>query len=321
MTYTSLILIFLLLFIIELIYFRVADMFNIIDKPNHRSSHSSVTLRGGGIIFAISLFLYPVIFGCDYLWFLLGLLAITTISFLDDVSPVSNKLRIAFHLIAVALMFTQLHLFDLPLYLIILALVLVIGTINAINFMDGINGITGSYALITLLSLFYINSYCISFTIPAFLIMAILSVLVFMFFNFRKSAVCFAGDVGSVGIAFIILFFLLQLIVKTNNFNYLLLLLLYGLDTVTTIIFRLLRRENIFDAHRSHFYQYWANERKYPHLVISVIYSVLQLLINSLIIFWLPESIVFAVTGILLSTILFIALRFSTEGSAKLLGH
>ncbi|WP_069660389.1 MraY family glycosyltransferase [Arcticibacter eurypsychrophilus] len=310
----------ILLFILELIYFEAANKFNIIDQPNHRSSHTSVTLRGGGIIFPIALLLYPLYFGFKYKYFLLGLATVLVISFIDDIKPVSNKLRIVFHLIAVTLMFHQLGLFDLSFYWIILALILVIGSINAINFMDGINGITGSYTLITLCSLLYINSSIIEFVVPSFLITSIISVVVFNFFNFRKKARCFAGDVGSVSIAFIILFFLLLLIIKTENFSYLLLLLLYGLDAVTTICFRLIRKENIFDAHRSHFYQYLANEKKMPHLLVSSIYALSQLIINVVVLFWMPYSVIAFVLFLLVSALLFLTMRLLTEGSSKLFG-
>ncbi|WP_090557880.1 MraY family glycosyltransferase [Pedobacter hartonius] len=313
--------IFVLLFLLESFYFFLADKYNIIDQPNHRSSHQVVTLRGGGIIFALSLLLYPLYFGFNYGYFLIGLTVISFISFLDDIKPVSNKLRIFFHLVGVAFMFYQLGLFNLPFYWIILALILVIGSINAINFMDGINGITGFYALITLCTLLFINIYISAFITSSIIITAIISVLVFNFFNFRIKAKCFAGDVGSVSIAFIIMFLLLQLIIKTENFSYLLLLLLYGLDTVTTIIFRIIRGERVFEAHRSHFYQYWANERKVPHLIISSAYGVAQLTINALIIFWMPYSIFLLSLSLLFSAVIFVVIRFSLEGSSKLIQH
>jgi UDP-GlcNAc:undecaprenyl-phosphate GlcNAc-1-phosphate transferase len=321
MDISILIIISILLFLAEIVYFKIADRFNIVDQPNHRSSHSTLTIRGGGIIFIIALLLYPVFYGFNYLYFLLGLTAIGLVSFMDDLKPVSNKLRIIVHLIGVALMFYQLQLFDLPFYWIFLALFLVIGSINAINFMDGINGITGSYALITLCTFLYINFKVIDFTASSLIITSIISLIIFNFFNFRTKAKCFAGDVGSVSIAFIIMFFLLQLIIKTENFNYLLLLLIYGMDTVTTIFFRKIRRENIFDAHRSHFYQYWANERKIPHLVVSSIYAFVQLLVNLLIIFWMPQSIFVLIISLLFCTIIFLITRFSIEGRLKLLGR
>lgn len=310
---------FCVLIFFEVIYFKFANKFKIIDQPNHRSSHSTVTIRGGGIIFSLSLILYPLHFGFEYGYFLLGLGAIAFISFMDDISSVSNKLRIVFHLVATALLFYQLELFDLPIYLIILAFFMVIGSINAINFMDGINGITGAYALITLCSLLYINIYLIEFVTTSFLITSIISVTVFCVFNFRTRAKCFAGDVGSVSIAFIILFFLLQLIIKSGNLNYLLLLLLYGLDTVTTIVFRLIRKERIFEPHRSHFYQHLANERKMPHLLVSSIYALVQLTLNMGVVFLMPRSAFILCLSLFFAGVIFILVRFSLEGKAKLL--
>ena len=308
------------LFASELFYFKIADHFNIIDKPNHRSSHTEITIRGGGIIFPFAVLAFSIYQGFVYPYFLIGLLLIGFISFLDDIRELSSKVRMLFHITAVALLFYQLNLFTLPIYWILIALIFVIGTINAINFMDGINGITGGYGLVTLLTLQYINSAKVNFTADGFLIISILAVLVFNFFNFRTKAKCFAGDVGSVSLAFIVAFFLLQLITKTGNLSYLLLLLLYGLDAVTTIIFRLIRKENILKAHRSHFYQYLANEKKLPHVLVASIYVSVQTLINIIWISFQPAGYHNLAFAIILATITFIAIRFYLEGSDKLLG-
>ena len=233
---------FFILFALEFLYFKIADKYNIIDHPNHRSSHTKVTIRGGGIIFPIGFLLGAFYLKAEYSCFLAGLLLISFISFRDDIKPTSRRLRILFHLTAVALLFYQLGMYNISWYGILLGFVFAIGTINAVNFMDGINGITGGYGLITLLTLYYINKQIILFTDGKYLIICITSLLVFNFFNFRIKAKCFAGDVGSVSLAFIILFFLLQLILKTGDLNYLLLLLCYGLDTTTTILFRLFRK-------------------------------------------------------------------------------
>lgn len=309
---------FFLLFIIELLYFKIADNCNIIDHPNHRSSHTKVTIRGGGIIFSIALLLGSLYLGGQYGYFILGLFVISLISFIDDIKPVSNKLRILFHLIGVALLFYQVGMYDLPYYWIIVGLVFVIGTINAVNFMDGINGITGGFGLITLLTLYCINSYINVFTEESYLILSILSLLVFNFFNFRTKAKCFAGDVGSVSMAFIIVFFLLQLIIKTSNLNYLLILLVYGLDTVTTIAFRLFRKENIFEAHRSHFYQFWANEKKIPHLFVAITYTVIQGIIDFILVRFNPASVINLILSVIITAIIFILMRIHFEGSNKL---
>lgn len=307
--------------LIELLYFKLAEKLNIIDKPNHRSSHTIVTIRGGGIIFALALILYPIYFGTGYRYFLLGLFAVAAISFADDIKPVSSTIRILFHIFAVSLMFFQLGLFNFPIYWVILAFFLVIASINAINFMDGINGITGSYSFITLSTLLYINCYVTKFVVPSFLMVTIIAVLVFNFFNFRLKAKCFAGDVGSVSIAFIILFFMLELIIKTENLTYLLLLLLYGLDTASTIGFRIIRKEKISEPHRSHFYQFLANEKNIPHILVSSIYAIVQLGINLILIIFIPSSVLILLLSLLCSGVIFIVLRFSLEGSSKLLGE
>lgn len=309
----------LLCFTFELIYFRIADKYNIIDHPNHRSSHTKITIRGGGIIFSIALLLAFFAFGFQYPYFISGLFLISIISFIDDVKTISNRARIICHFIAVALLFYQLNLYAEPLYLIMLGLVFVIGTINAINFMDGINGITGGYGLVALVTLFYINRYIVAFTHEAYLMVSITSVLVFSFFNFRKKAKCFAGDVGSVSLAFIIVFFLLQLILKTNNINYILFLLIYGLDAATTIFFRILRKENIFEAHRSHFYQFLANEKKILHIFISILYMFCQIIINILVVKCLPDNLLALLIVIFLSLAIFVIMRLWFEGPQRLL--
>ncbi|MGZ3964436.1 MAG: MraY family glycosyltransferase [Mucilaginibacter sp.] len=303
-----------ILFILELIYFKIADRWNIIDRPNHRSSHTKVTIRGGGVIFPAGCLLVFLCLSGGYVYFIVGLLLISMVSFMDDMNPISKRLRIIVHLISVALLFYQLGLFHLESYWILLGLVFVIGTINAINFMDGINGITGGYALVTLVTLYYINRHLISFTNETYLVISILSSLVFNFFNFRVKAKCFAGDVGSVSIAFMIAFFLLQLILKTNNLNYLFLLLIYGLDSSTTILFRIMRKEKIFEAHRSHFYQFLSNEKKISHLIVASGYAFFQLIINAMLLNFASTSLYISIVALVFFALIFVLVRFNTEG-------
>ena len=279
-----------ILFAAELLYFRIADHFNIIDKPNLRSSHSHITLRGGGIIFYIGMLLYAAFYGMQYPWFLMGLTLITGISFMDDVRPVPNRYRLACHFVAMLLMCYQWGLFtEYSVWYIPVALIFCTGVINAYNFMDGINGITGGYSLVVLGVLAFINAKMVPFMNSEFIYIALLSVLVFNFFNFRKRAKCFAGDVGSVSIAFIILFILGKLILVTGNLSYIILLAVYGVDSVLTIVHRLVLRENIFEAHRKHAYQLMANELKIPHVAVSIFYMVLQVVIT-MVYLLLPDS-------------------------------
>ena len=268
-----------LLFLAELFYFKLADKCNIIDKPNERSSHTKVTLRGGGIIFYFGALVYFLTNHWEYPWFMVALTLITFISFVDDIRSTSQGLRLVFHFSAMALMFYQWGLFSLSWWWIIIALIVCTGIINAYNFMDGINGITGGYSLVVLVALAYINSEITTFVEPALINTVLCSVLVFCFFNFRKKAKCFAGDVGSVSIAFILLFLIGKLILTTGDFSWIILLSVYGVDSVLTIIHRLMLHENIGLPHRKHMYQLMANELKMPHVVVALIYMVAQAVI------------------------------------------
>ena len=273
------VIILVLLFLTELFYFRVADKFNIIDKPNERSSHSRITLRGGGIIFYFGALAYFLTNDWEYPWFILALSLITFISFVDDIRSTSQGLRLVFHFSAMALMFYQWGLFSLSWWWIIIALIVCTGIINAYNFMDGINGITGGYSLIILGALAYINEEMVSFAEPALIYTVLCSVVVFCFFNFRRKAKCFAGDVGSVSIAFILLFLIGKLILKTEDFSWMILLAVYGVDSVLTIIHRLMLHENIGLPHRKHMYQLMANELKIPHVVVSLVYMAVHAIV------------------------------------------
>ena len=265
-----------LLFVTELFYFKIADKCNIIDKPNERSSHTRITLRGGGIIFYFGALAYFLTSGWEYPCFMLALTLVTFISFVDDVKSISQLTRLFSHFSAMALMFYQWGLFSLSWWWLVPALIVCTGIINAYNFMDGINGITGGYSLVVLAALAYINQEIVPFVEKDFIYTVICSVLVFCFFNFRKQAKCFAGDVGSVSIAFIVLFLIGKLIILTEDFSWIVLLAVYGVDSVLTIIHRLMLHENIGLPHRKHLYQIMANELKLPHGIVSSIYMGVQ---------------------------------------------
>ena len=161
------------------------------------------------------------------------------------------------------------------------ALIVCVGIINAYNFMDGINGITSGYSLTVLLPLIILN-HSIHFIEMSYLIVAAIACVVFSYFNFRPKgkAKCFAGDVGSIGIAFIVLLPLGKLILQTGDLTYILLLAVYGVDTILTICHRIMLHENLGQAHRKHAFQIMANELKIPHEVVSLGYMILQLIIS-----------------------------------------
>jgi len=287
-----------LLFLAELIYFRIADRWNIIDKPNERSSHSYITIRGGGIVFLLAFWAWNIHQGWPYVWASLGLLLVGVISIWDDMQSLPNRIRLAAHIGGVLLLIYDTGLMEiLPIGWLLLVPVLFIGALNAYNFMDGINGITALYSLTFLLTMAWLNEK-ILFLDSYFFVWTSAALLVFLFFNFRKRAKCFAGDVGSMGIGFILLFALILLIQKTGELKYILFLSLYGLDSVLTIVQRLLRKENVFKAHRLHFYQLLANEQGLSHRWISVGYAITQAMINIIVIWLLPPNWTFLVEGL-----------------------
>lgn len=304
-----------LLVVTELFYFRIADKFNIIDKPNERSSHSTIVLRGGGIIFGISMLVWAGLVAFQgewstvqsYLPFLCGLALITGVSFLDDIKSLPDAVRLVVQFVAMTLMLCSIMsdsgLFSVDnwywgVLLLIVSLILCVGTTNVINFMDGINGITAGYSLAVLMPLVIKNEELKikngdGFIESSFLIVAILGVLVFCIFNFRPKgkAKCFAGDVGSIGIAFIMLFALVRLIFQTGDMTYMILLLVYGIDGVSTAIHRMMLHENLGQAHRKHAYQIMANELKIGHVKVSLLYMVMQLAVSLGFIYLCPDTI------------------------------
>ncbi len=281
--FTFLVLSFLFLFLIELLYLKIADHYNIIDKPNQRSSHSQITIRGGGIIFFVAALVYWG-YAMQYTYFFIGLTLVALVSFIDDIMTLPNRYRLPFQFLVIVLALIQLEVPLNNIFVWVGLTIIGVGFINAYNFMDGINGITGGYSLITLLTLWYINISQTQFIENEFLLCIIASLLVFNIFNFRKKALCFAGDIGSISIACIIFFLLIKLILIHQNPLYILLLSVYGIDSVFTIIHRLILRQNIFDAHRLHLYQILVNNLKIPHLVTSIIYIAIQAIINIFVI-------------------------------------
>ena len=320
----------------ELVYFRIADRCNIIDKPNERSSHSTIVLRGGGILFPISILIWMGLEMVNgewltvqgYLPFVVGLVMICAVSFWDDVKSLPDSVRLVVQFVATAVMMFSLGFQDSGFMSLawywqaaigIVALVVIVGATDVYNFMDGINGITAGYSLAVLVPLLAVNGAglmvqgeiagqarnealrqaqgpvqgAMEFVEPSMLVVVLIGVLVFSWFNFRPKgkAKCFAGDVGSVGIAFILLFAIGRLIVRTGDVTWLIFLVVYGVDGVLTIIHRFMLHEHIGQAHRKHAYQIMANELKMSHVVVSLLYMCIQLAVSLGFIYLCPATV------------------------------
>lgn len=271
--------VFIVLFLVLLGYIKLANKLKIIDTPIRRSSHKQITVRGGGIVF-LAVTVWAAFSGLISWTLFTGIFLAGFIGFMDDMKPLPVFVRLPFHFIAVAIVFWDFNVFDNHYIWVILAFLLFGGWVNAFNFMDGINGITVLYSLSALIGFYFVPELESQIH---WIRLVMISLLVFGVFNLRKKALVFAGDVGSFSMAFVLGIFMLQLIYQTQQFYWLLFFGVYGIDAVATIFLRLRVRENIFRAHRSHLYQYLANEFKMPHLQVSFIYFIAQMLLNAVV--------------------------------------
>lgn len=303
---------------LELCYIRIASTYNIIDKPNSRSSHDRVTIRGGGIIFPLAI-LVGILYEQPIPWLLVGaLFLISVLSFIDDIGHVDSKIRLLLQSIAVgSILYLVAPHFSL--FVLFFLFILITGVINAYNFMDGINGITVLYSLLTLGSIYWVQQSIPEFLSGHLFIALLTALLVFGFFNVRKKAACFSGDVGSVSLAFIFCFLLLKMAIVSDFGWWILFLSVYGLDTVFTIVCRIFRKESLLQAHRSHFYQYLANEGGWTHIQVSVLFAFVQLILNISVVYsYTTSQIWVSLTALLAFVIIYTIFRFRLEGHKRL---
>jgi len=307
----SYLIVFLLLLMMQLMYFRIASKMKIVDVPNHRSSHNKVTLLGGGVIFYLAILLFFIFKGFQYPWFFVGLTLLSVVSFYDDVKPISQKRRLIVQFVSLGFLLFDLYinqLFFFEWYLIPFVMLFAAGLLNAYNFMDGINGMTGGYNLVLMLLLWYINSF-IAFTSSMLIIYIIFSLIIFNYFNFRSKARCFAGDVGAFSLGFVVLFLLMQLIAKTGNPAWIGLLAVYGVDVLLTIIQRIILRENITLPHRRHLFQILVNECGIPHLLVSVGYAFIQLIVSVGLIIFIDYGYLYTPAVLFLLSVVYIIVK------------
>lgn len=316
-------------------YLKVAAKLNLYDHPVGRSSHNNRTITGYGIFVLLGLFLYSIVYPYTLSsYFIIGLIMMSLISFIDDIVFVKHFIRLIFQLFALILLAIDLpfeYITTDKLPLIIASVIFGIGVLNAFNFMDGINGMLGLNSLVILVSFWWLNNHTfdatgheITFITNEFIYTLIIGVSIFLFFNLRNKAVAFAGDVGSISIAFVIFYLMVNLIFATGNYAYLLLFVVIGIDAALTVIFKLLLRENIFVPHRDFLFKKLVHVGKYKHVNISIIYAMVQAFI-SIIVISLPLqnklsaqlSILFIVVVGLCSTYIIIRNKYTKKRVIK----
>jgi len=305
-----------------LLYIMIAKKLQLTDVPSARSSHRDITITGAGFIFPIAFFLPLALTGefIHYRSTIAGLLLISLVSFADDLKSVHPVIRVTVQVIAVSLLLWQTGgLFKMKTWQIVPGFILVVGIINSYNFMDGINGMNALYSLSMMGILAIIRLSGILFLpVPEVFYSLIAALLAFSLFNVRKKALCFSGDVGSISIAYIVSLMIIQVMIATDSAIWILLFGVYGLDSVGTIVLRLIRGEKVWMPHRTHFYQYLVNERKWPHVRVSALYAVMQFVLSIILytIGFLPALILY---GVYILVYIFIRLRW--EGKDRLFGH
>ena len=268
---------------LELLYFLLAKKFNIVDRPNERSSHRKPVLLGAGVIFYIAILFYSLTHGMAYPYFVIGLSILAIVSYVDDIKPLPSSIRLFAQMAALLFSFWgDIH--SIEVWQIVLLLIVFAGILNVYNFMDGINGMLAAYSLVVVGTFGYLELFVIHFVDIELLATLFVSILVFGFFNFRTKARCFSGDVGSISMGLIILFLLVRYVKAMPesgmSVSLLCFIIVFLADGVLTVAKRFLSGRNILEAHREHAYETMVNELGIPHLYVSSGYALTQLLIS-----------------------------------------
>ena len=255
---------------------------NIIDTPNERSSHSVPTPRGGGLAIVLSFYSALVFFyiqgslEASIFYGLLGLASIAVIGFIDDHDHIPARYRLLVHFAAASWACYWLGVIpwggdDVWLYYLLwgISLFYLVWLLNLYNFMDGIDGIATLETVTVMASaslLLFLDDVDTHLSPMLALVAALLGFLVW---NWPPAKI-FMGDVGSAFLGILIGAFSL---ITANNGTldfavWLILLAVFITDATYTLLVRLFRGEKVYEAHRSHAYQYLS--RQYGHKLVTI---------------------------------------------------
>ncbi len=245
----------------------------LIDQPGERRSHTEATPRGGGIAIVVALAIAAVALGLRQpldapllAAFLVGLVLVAGIGWVDDHRPLSPWLRLLVHAFASGLFaLAAASVFDSPL-LGLGAFVAAMVLTNVWNFMDGINGIAASQAALVAAVLAWVCGG--SWGGLALALAA--ACLGFLPFNFPKARI-FMGDVGSGAIGFALAALATVAASRLGARSWVLLLPLspFLVDASLTLARRVLRGERWWTPHTQHAYQAWARRRGHTRVTLA----------------------------------------------------
>ena len=280
------------------LYFPFAEKRGMLAGVNHRSSHTKPVITGAGFIFYISYIFYVISFifsTWDVPWALfIGISMLAVVSFIDDLKDLWFFIRLVVQILAVCLMLYQIYIefsmeplamnASILIILAIVGLIFSVGFVNLYNFMDGLNGMMAGITISALSIFALIDFFIVDFVDDALLIYTAIPTLVFAFFNARRQAICFAGDVGAIVLGYVMVYMLLSLLMQTGNIVYVFIFASVYLEAAMTVIQRLLAGQNIFKPHRIHLFQLLCNEHKHHHVKISGFYALNQLVFGAIIV-------------------------------------
>lgn len=280
------------------LYFPFAEKKGMLAGVNHRSSHTKPVITGAGFIFYISYVFYIISFvfsTWDAPWPLfIGISILAIVSFIDDLKDLWFFIRLVVQILAVTLMLYQIYIefsmepfamnASLLIILAIVGMIFSVGFVNLYNFMDGLNGMMVGITISALAIFALIDFFVVDFVDDLLLVYTAIPTLIFAFFNARRQAICFAGDVGAIVLGFVMVYMLVSLLMQTANVVYIFIFASIYLEAGMTVMQRLLAGQNIFKPHRIHMFQLLCNEHKHHHVKISAFYALNQLVFGAIIV-------------------------------------
>lgn len=264
------------------LYIRVARQFSWKVLSQTRDHSGKRVVSGAGFIFPLSIFLIFLISETVVFEFwMIGLLCLSFLSWLDDFNNLPAISRLVIHVFCIASWFLEAPGFEASWFWMAIVLFLGTGWINAFNFLDGINGMLVLTSLISLGTFYFVGE---TTSLSILIISQMITVLILAFFNLRKKAIAFAGDVGSITMGFFLGYLMWHLIRTTGNWEYILFFIIFLIDAGMTMLIRLIKKENIFKPHEQHLYQIIGKCHPGSVLMISSMYALSQLIINIILI-------------------------------------